>query len=118
MPLSFEAFMAFARRTAPRLTEWIRSEFESGVHACFDALSQLHGARDAVLAAGVPVMLWNGREDTSHDPMKTFAEANGLQLLSTAGDHNGMLFRHGAEGAKGLRALLDSVERATPRGPR
>jgi pimeloyl-ACP methyl ester carboxylesterase len=108
-PLTFEAFMAFAKLTAPRLTEWVTSELEPGVLACFEALFQLEGAREAVLSTSGPVMLWNGREDTPHEPMRGFAAADGLRFLSVAGDHLGPLFRHGAESAKGIRGFLEGV---------
>jgi pimeloyl-ACP methyl ester carboxylesterase len=44
-PLSFDFFMRLAKRTAPTLVEWITPEFGPGVRACFEALSQLQGAR-------------------------------------------------------------------------
>jgi pimeloyl-ACP methyl ester carboxylesterase len=53
-PLTFEFFMGFARRTAPKLVEWVAPEFEPGVRACFDVLSQLQGAREAVVNATLP----------------------------------------------------------------
>jgi pimeloyl-ACP methyl ester carboxylesterase len=112
-PMTFDLFMAFAKRTAPTLVDWVTPEIEPGVRACFDALSQLEGAREAVLTAGVAVLLWNGRDDSYHDPMKEFAGATGLPLLSTAGDHLGMLFTHGAEAARGIRAFLDGVGSST-----
>lgn len=106
-PLSYEAFMAFARRTAPKLTEWVRSEYEAGLRACFDALGQLKGAGEAVLSANVPVLLWNGREDSPHDPMRNFAAANRLQFLSIVGDHLGILFKQGPETSRGIRTFLE-----------
>jgi pimeloyl-ACP methyl ester carboxylesterase len=104
--LRFEDFMAFARRTAPRLTKWVTPDLEPGVRACFDALSQLDGARAALISAGVPVMLWNGRSDLAHDRMKSFAATEGLQFLSVEGDHLGVIFRHGTESATGIRSFL------------
>jgi pimeloyl-ACP methyl ester carboxylesterase len=106
-PVRFEAFMKFAERAAPSLVEWITPEFEPGVRACFEALSELKGAGKAVLTAGVPVMIWEGRDDPNHDQRKAFADANGFQFLSTAGDHLGMLFVHGAESARGIRSFID-----------
>jgi pimeloyl-ACP methyl ester carboxylesterase len=106
-PIRFDTFMKFAKRAAPDLVEWIRPEFESGVHACFDALAQLDGAREAVLAAGIPVMIWEAQHDPHHDARKAFADANGFRFLSTSGDHLGMLLVHGAESARGVRAFLD-----------
>jgi len=44
-PIRFDSFMAFARRTAPALAEWVTPEYEPGVRACFAALGQLDGAR-------------------------------------------------------------------------
>jgi hypothetical protein len=98
--------MAFAQRTAPRLTQWVTSDFEPGVRACFEALYQLEGARAALLSTGVPVMLWNGREDLAHDKMQAFAATERLSFLSVEGDHLGVIFRHGAESANGIRSFL------------
>jgi len=105
-PITFDGFMKFARATAPQLTAWVTAENEAGVRACFDALYQLDGAEQAVLGLACPVMLWNGRDDPAHDPMQVFAEKHGLRYLSTGGDHLGMLFRHGREGGRELRAFL------------
>jgi hypothetical protein len=105
--VSFEFFMMSATKIAPTLAEWVTRELEPGVRACFEALNQLQGAREAVLTANLPVLLWNGRDDLYHDPMQAFAAANGLRFLSTAGDHLGMLFLHGFESANGIRLFLD-----------
>jgi pimeloyl-ACP methyl ester carboxylesterase len=107
-PLSFDVFMKFARRTAPALTGWIAPEYEGGLRACFDALADLDGAQAAIRAAGVPVMIWEGRADPFHDARKASATANGWRFLSTAGDHLGMLLVHGDESAKGVRAFLET----------
>jgi pimeloyl-ACP methyl ester carboxylesterase len=104
-PITFDGFMRFARATAPKLAEWVTSECEAGVRACFEALYELDGAEQAVLGPG-PLMLWNGREDPAHGAMQAFAETHRLRYLSTAGDHLGMLFRHGLEGAQEMRAFL------------
>ncbi|CCE09847.1 Alpha/beta hydrolase fold [Bradyrhizobium sp. STM 3843] len=104
-PLTFDAFMKFAGRVAPELVQWVTPACEPGVRACFEALGQLDGARQAVVGAGAPVLIWEGRDDPAHDQRKTLAEAAGLAFLSTAGDHLGMLLVHGAEAAKNIRAF-------------
>jgi pimeloyl-ACP methyl ester carboxylesterase len=108
-PLLFDSFMKFARLTAPHLTKWVTAEEEPGVRACFDALGQLDGAGKAVLDLGVPVMIWEGRDEPAHDPRKAFADANDLRFLSTGGDHLGMVFAHGTESAAAIRAFVDEV---------
>ena len=108
-PLQFDAFMKFARLTAPHLTQWVTAEREPAVRACFDALGQLDDAGNAVLNAGVPVMIWEGEGEPAHDRRKAYADANGLRFLSTGGDHLGMVFAHGAESAKGIGAFVDGV---------
>lgn len=99
--------MDFAGRTAPELTRWVTTDLVPGVHACFAALHQLDGAKEAVLSANVPVLLWNGSDDSPHDPMERFATANGFNLLSVAGDHLGMLFKEGIESGLGIRRFLE-----------
>ena len=108
-PVSFDAFMKFAKRTAPALVEWVTADIEPGVRACFEALGELQGAREAVLNGNFPVMIWDGRDDPNHAPKQSFAEDNRLPFLSTAGDHLGMLFSHGADSAVGLRAFLNAA---------
>jgi pimeloyl-ACP methyl ester carboxylesterase len=108
-PLGFDFFMRFAKRTTPALVQWVTPELEPGVRACFDALGQLQGARDAVLGANFPVMIWEGQGDPGHDPMRTFAVANGLPFLSTAGDHVAAVLRPSAEAVTGLRTFLEQA---------
>lgn len=104
-PLTFDAFMKFSRRAAPELVEWVTPACEPGVRACFEALNQLDGAREAVVGTGTPVLIWEGRDDPAHNQRKALAEAAGLAFLSTAGDHLGMLLVHGTESARGIRAF-------------
>jgi pimeloyl-ACP methyl ester carboxylesterase len=111
-PLQFDAFMKFARLTAPHLTRSVTTESEPGLRACFDALGQLDGAGKAVLEAGFPVMIWEGQDDPAHAQRKAFADANGLRFLSTAGDHLGMVLTHGVESANGIGDFLDLAQNA------
>jgi pimeloyl-ACP methyl ester carboxylesterase len=97
-----EAFAA-----TPAQAVWV-AKLEPGPRACWGALADRRGARDAVVNAGVPVLLWSGRDDPSHEPMKTLAEAERLGFLSTPGSHNGAIWKHGPESARGVRAFLDA----------
>ena len=108
-PLTFESLMMFASSIAPEAAAWVTGSAEAAVRACFAALRDLDGAKEAVLSKRFPVMLWNGREDSPHDPMQRFAHDNGLRYLSVSGDHLGALFRHGAESGRGIRAFIESV---------
>lgn len=84
------------------------TKLEPGPRACWDALSDVQGARDAVVNAGVPVLLWSGRDDPSYEAMRTFAATESLEFLSTAGSHNGAIWKYGAESGRGVRAFLDA----------
>ena len=108
-PIPFEVLINGARTAAPELVAWVTPAIEPGLRACWDALEDMHGSREAVLGAGVPVLLWDGRDDPYHAPMAAFASANGLPMLSTPGDHLTAVTQHGAEAALGLRAFLDGV---------
>jgi pimeloyl-ACP methyl ester carboxylesterase len=107
--LSPDQLLKFARRHAPALVEWVTPDVELGLRAAWDALSELDGAADAVLGLPVPVLLWDGREDGYHDPMRAFAAAHGLPFLSTPGNHLGAMSPHGAVAARGIRDFLDGV---------
>ena len=109
-PIQFDGFMKFVMRTAPSMIEWITPSFESGVRACFEALGQLQGAREAVLNANIPVMLWAGRADPIHDPLRCLADAHGFAFLSGAGDHVAAVLQPDPETVKGLRTFLDGCE--------
>lgn len=104
-PVDFDGFMRFAQRTAPELTEWVTPAIEPGVRACFDALGELDGARDALLNETFQVMIWDGRDDPNHDSKKAFADENGLRFLSTAGDHLRILFDHGKKAAEAFASF-------------
>jgi pimeloyl-ACP methyl ester carboxylesterase len=105
---NFSDQIAAARVTAPAMVKWVTPDVEPAVCACWDALADVRGAREAVVGVGVPVLLWSGRDDPNHEPMKEFATAEGLQFLSTAGDHVEAIWRYGAESGKGIRGFLDA----------
>lgn len=105
-PLPFDTFMALAHVTAPALVGWVTREIEPAMRACFEALGQLDGAREAVLGGGFPVMLWDGREDPYHGPMQAFAAAEGLPFLSSDGGHVPAIVTPGADTVAKLAAFL------------
>jgi pimeloyl-ACP methyl ester carboxylesterase len=109
-PSSFDQVIENTRKNAPALVAWVTPEAMPGLRACWTELSDLEGAGDALKNVPCPVMLWNGREDPPHDPMRAFAKANDFEFLSTPGDHLGARFQHAAEAVKGIRAFLENVE--------
>jgi len=105
-PLTFDLFMAFARATAPALVAWVTPEIEPAMRACFAALGQLDGAREAVLGGGFPVLLWNGEQDAYHAPRQAVAAAAGLAFLSSPGGHVPAIETPGAGTVARLAAFL------------
>ncbi len=105
---SFKDQIAAARVAAPAMVKWVTAEIEPGLCACWDALADLRDAREAVVNAGVPVLLWSGRDDLNHESMKTFSTAERLEFLSTAGDHASAIWQHGGECSNGVRTFLDT----------
>jgi pimeloyl-ACP methyl ester carboxylesterase len=106
--VNFRDQIAAARVSAPAMVKWVTPEAEPGLCACWDALADLRDARDAVMNACVPVLLWSGRDDPNHEPMRAFAATETLEFLSTGGDHAGAIWQHGAESSRGVRAFLDA----------
>jgi len=104
--VTFEQVIGALRSMAPALVEWVSPEVEPGLRACWARLTELDGAEKAVLSVEVPKLLWNGRDDPYHDPMKAFSVEHGLRFLSTPGDHISAVQVHGAEAGRGLRDFL------------
>jgi pimeloyl-ACP methyl ester carboxylesterase len=107
-PSNFKDQIALARVASPAMVKWVTADVEPGLCACWDALADLQGARDSVVNAGVPVLLWSGRDDPNHEPMRTFAATENFEFLSTGGDHAGAIWQHGVESGRGVRAFLDA----------
>lgn len=103
---SFRDQIAAARVNAPAMVKWVTAETEPGLSACWDALADVRDARHAVVSAGVPVLLWSGRDDPNHDAMRTFAATEALEFLSTGGDHQSAIWQHGTDSSGGVRAFL------------
>lgn len=107
-PVQFDPFMIFARRTAPALTGWVTPEIKPAVRACFQAMSQLEGAYETIMAARFPVLFWQGQGDTGHDRIQTFAASNGFPFLSSTGDHVTAVLRPDAGAIKGICSFFES----------
>jgi len=110
--MTFDELMMLARAMAPALVAWVTPAAEPGLRACWNALGELDGTEEkAVSGTGVPVLLWNGRDDPYHDPMQAFALSHGLKFLTTPGDHLSAIQLHGVKAAKGLRTFLEGQNR-------
>lgn len=85
--LSFDAFLAYAKETAPGLTDLITSE--SALRAYFNTLRSYDSSNDSALLAqvNVPKMCWAGVDDIYYQPLNFWAEANHQPFISTQGNH-------------------------------
>ena len=104
--VNFGDQIAAARVSTPAMVKWVTADAEPGLCACWDALADVSNARHAVVNAGVPVLLWSGRDDPNHEAMRMFAAMEALEFLSTGGDHQSAIWQHGTECSGGLRAFL------------
>src|SRR4051794_20925941 len=108
-PVTFDPFMILARRAAPELTTWVTPEIKPAARACFEALSELEGG-ETMKSAGFPVLLWQGQNDTGHDPMQAFARSSGLPFLSGSGDHITAVLRPDAGTIREIRSFFESAD--------
>jgi len=105
-----EHVLAAARARVPDLVEWITSEVEPALAACWNALFELDGVDDALRALRCPVLLWSGVDDLCHESMKSLAEANGFAFLSTRGDHAGAMVLETARVVERWRGLFEEAQ--------
>jgi pimeloyl-ACP methyl ester carboxylesterase len=113
-PVTFERWMRRAAGELPERAALVTPDVFPAIHACFDALSHLEGAANAVIGAKVPVLIWNGRDDPHHDPMLAFAREHALRSLATPGDHHGILAHLVPRGALALAEFWEAAENARP----
>lgn len=109
--VTFDQFLAYARRSAPALTSWVTPADESGLRACFDAMDELEGGGDAIVSFKGPVLLWSGDQDPYNPAMKRLAASHGIPFFTAKGDHLSAVY---AADADLLRALRDFWKGATP----
>lgn len=85
--LTFDAFLAYAKETAPELTDLITSE--SALRAYFNTLRSYNSSNDSALLAqmNVPKMCWAGVDDIYYQPLNFWAEENHHPFISTQGNH-------------------------------
>jgi pimeloyl-ACP methyl ester carboxylesterase len=106
-----EILIAMAREQYPELAEWVAPENERALGAAIEGMNDLAGLAEGVASCGAPVALWCGRHDLYHDAVVAFANANGFPVLSLPGDHNTMLYQHGAESAARVSEFIQANTR-------
>lgn len=87
--LDFDTFFAYAKFTAPELTDGITSDTESAVRAYFNAISLYDGFYDSALLSqiNIPKLFWAGLEDIYYRQLNSWSNANECTFISVAGDH-------------------------------
>ncbi|WP_410529576.1 alpha/beta hydrolase (plasmid) [Serratia sp. AXJ-M] len=93
--LDFDTFFAYAKITAPELTDWITSDTEPAVRAYFDAISSYDGFYDSerLTQINIPKLFWAGLEDVYYQQLNFWAEANKYAFISATGDHVGAILK-------------------------
>jgi pimeloyl-ACP methyl ester carboxylesterase len=84
----FEFFLAMAAKVAPDAVGWVTPEKKPALALCFDAIKVRDIPAGVVLDAAVPIHLWTGSEDTTHEPFKKHhARIPGSTLSVVPGNH-------------------------------
>lgn len=93
--LDFDTFFAYAKDTAPELTDWITSDTEPAVRAFFSSVSSYDGVYDSGRLAqiNIPKLFWAGRDDIYYRQLNLWAGANNYDFISAAGDHVSTVLR-------------------------
>ncbi|CAI1587168.1 alpha/beta fold hydrolase [Serratia plymuthica] len=93
--LDFDTFFAYAKITAPELTDWITSDTEPAVRAYFNAIRTYDGFYDAewLTRINIPKLFWAGLDDVYYRQLNSWADANKYAFISVAGDHVSAIFK-------------------------
>jgi pimeloyl-ACP methyl ester carboxylesterase len=87
-PPAFETFFAMAARMVPDAVAWVTPERKPALAVCFDAIAVRDIPAEVVLRSTLPLHLWTGAEDTTHEPFRKLqAQISGATLSVVPGNH-------------------------------
>lgn len=104
--IDYDILTRLVRETRPELLADVTPEREPGLAAAINAMNDLTGLAQGVLACGVPVAIWMGRDDAYHAAASAFSQVHGLTYLSLPGDHAGVIHDHGALAAEAVTTFM------------
>jgi hypothetical protein len=85
---AFETFFAMAGQMVPDAVAWVTPEKKPALALCFEAIGVRDIPAEVVLNSSVPLHLWTGSEDTTHEPFKVLhARIAGSTLSVVPGNH-------------------------------
>lgn len=92
--LDFDTFFAYAKSTAPELTDWITPDTEPAVRVYFNAISSYDGFYDSELLTqiNIPKLFWAGQGDVYYQQLSSWTEVNKYPFISATGDHVSAIF--------------------------
>ena len=106
----FDAVIELAGSMAPELVAGITNDAKPGLAACWAALADVAGSKEALAALTIPSLLWAGEDDGCYEPTRKLAnEADNVDFLGVPGDHVAAHMVHVKESLAGLRGFLERV---------
>ena len=109
-PPAFETFYAMAGKMVPDAVAWVTAERKPALALCFEAIAIRDIPEDVVLCSPVPLHLWTGTDDTTHEPFKRLhARIPGSTLSVAPGNHATAMST--PESLKAVSAFLNKASR-------
>lgn len=107
-PPAFETFFAMAEKMVPDAVTWVTPEAKPALALCFDAIAVRDIPAEVVFKSPVPLHLWTGADDTTHEPFKRLhARVSGSTLSVVPGNHATATSAH--ESVKAVREFLQKL---------
>lgn len=111
-PLSFEVFLAYARKVTPELTASLTEDSILGLRSFFFALGQSQGIDKILAKAAIPTACWAGKDDLYYAPLKNWATANASPFFSGTGDHVTAMLQPDLDTLKEIYGFIQCTENA------
>jgi pimeloyl-ACP methyl ester carboxylesterase len=99
-----------ALRRIPGFLDWVRSENEIGLRACWSHMLKPDNGENVLKEGQVPLLIWVGKDDPYHPYLEGWAQKNKRAFLSLPGNHITCLLLHASKGREGLRQFVDGIE--------
>jgi len=106
---NFADIIGAASDMSEEIAAGIRDGDRVALEACWDALGEIEGAVEGVVATGVPTLVWCGRDDPYFEAVAELANEIDVRFRAVDGDHVGAMTDLSRQSVESVQAFLAAV---------
>jgi hypothetical protein len=106
---NFADIIGAASDMSEEIAAGIRDGDRVALEACWDALGEIKGAVEGVVATGVPTLVWCVRDDPCFEAVAELANEIDVRFRAVDGDHVGAMTDLSRQSVESVQAFLAAV---------